>query len=47
MKLVDCAHCGAPAEILDRATWPSTDGPIPHIKTYCAAGHIYHGPEEP
>jgi hypothetical protein len=30
---------GAPAEIVDRWTWPSTDGPVEHVKTMCVNGH--------
>lgn len=36
---VDCLECGAPAEEVDRWTWPSTDGPIEHVATRCCAGH--------
>lgn len=38
--------CGAPAEILDRQVLSSTDGPVTHVKTRCAAGHILHCPLE-
>jgi len=31
--------CGAPAEIVDRWTWTSTNGPVEHVKTWCASGH--------
>ena len=31
--------CTAPAVIVDRWTWTSTDGPVEHAKTRCARGH--------
>jgi len=31
--------CQAPAWLSDRWTFPSTDGPIEHVKTGCEAGH--------
>jgi len=31
--------CGAPAEVTDRFTLASTDGPIEHVKTLCARQH--------
>jgi hypothetical protein len=33
--------CGAPAEVLDRWTWGSTDGPVEFMRTRCARGHVY------
>jgi hypothetical protein len=33
--------CTAPAHILDRWTWESTDGPVEHVKTSCAHGHRF------
>jgi hypothetical protein len=33
--------CLAPAEILDRWTWPSTDGPVEHVRTRCRRGHVF------
>jgi hypothetical protein len=33
--------CGAPAEIVDRWTWTSTNGPVEHVKTWCASGHWF------
>ena len=33
--------CGAPAQAVDRWTWPSTDGPVEHVKTLCDRGHPY------
>ena len=33
--------CGASAVVVDRWTLESTDGPIAHVKTECARGHVY------
>ncbi len=29
-----------PAEVLERFTLPSTNGPVEHLKTVCAGGHV-------
>ena len=41
MDVVACPDptCQAPAWVHDRWTWPSTDGPVEHVKTGCEAGH--------
>ena len=41
--IIDCPQpgCGVPAEIVDRWTWTSTDGPVEHVKTWCASGHWF------
>jgi hypothetical protein len=33
--------CGAPARIVDRWTFGSTDGPVEHVKTNCERGHWF------
>jgi hypothetical protein len=33
--------CRAPARIVDRWTWGSTDGPVEHVKTGCERGHWF------
>jgi hypothetical protein len=33
--------CGAPARIVDRWTFGSTDGPVEHVKTGCERGHWF------
>jgi hypothetical protein len=33
--------CQAAALVQDRWTWPSTDGPVEHVKTGCEAGHWF------
>jgi rRNA maturation protein Nop10 len=43
---VACPSCGQQAEILDRFTMGSTDGPVDHLKTRCADGHWYTLPAE-
>ena len=43
MDVVACPDptCQAPAWVHDRWTWPSTDGPVEHVKTGCEAGHWF------
>jgi hypothetical protein len=33
--------CRAPARIVDRWSWGSTDGPVEHVKTGCERGHWF------
>lgn len=33
--------CTAPAEIIDRWVWNSTDGPMEHVRTRCLARHVF------
>ena len=44
--LIGCPECHAPAEIIDRFTLPSTDGPIEHVDVCCCAGHFFRMPED-
>jgi hypothetical protein len=55
MMFLDCpayldgggAHrCGLPAEVEDRLTMGSTDGPVEIMKIRCPAGHWFNGPLE-
>ncbi len=39
-------RCGLPAEVTDRATMRSTDGPVEILKISCPAGHWFNGPLE-
>jgi hypothetical protein len=41
VDLVACPDptCQAPAWVHDRWTWPSTNGPVDHVKTGCEGGH--------
>ena len=41
-----CPTCGAPLELLDRATLRSTSGPLAIVKVLCAAGHRFRCPPE-
>ena len=40
-QLVVCPEpgCEVAAEIVSRWVWPSTGGPVEHVKVYCVAGH--------
>jgi hypothetical protein len=40
-QIVACPEpgCDAAAEIVSRWVWPSTDGPVEHVKVYCLQGH--------
>lgn len=48
LELAACPEpgCDAPAEVVDRWTWPSTDGPAVHVATHCVAGHRYTHTED-
>ena len=41
-----CPQCELPAEVIDRFSLSSTDGPIAHIKIACLAGHVFTPPVE-
>ena len=43
LELIGCPEstCGQVAEICDRFTLASTDGPIVHVKTYCVNRHCF------
>ena len=40
-QIVACPEpgCEVAAEVVSRWVWPSTDGPVEHVKLYCVAGH--------
>ncbi len=41
----DGAHrCALPAEVEDRTTMHSSDGPVEILKIRCPAGHWFNGP---
>jgi hypothetical protein len=46
LTLTSCPDCHAPAEITDRFTLASTDGPVPHVAVSCLAGHHYRMPAD-
>ena len=33
--------CPAQATIIDRWSWPSTNGPVDHVRTHFPSGHIF------
>ena len=39
-------RCGLPAEVEDRVTMRSTDGPAEIFKIRCPAGHWFNGPPD-
>ena len=41
MSAMTCPGCGAPAEITERFTLASTDGPVAHVAMSCVGGHHY------
>jgi hypothetical protein len=40
------ARCGLPAEVQDRYTMQSTDGPLESVRIRCPRGHYLNGPIE-
>jgi hypothetical protein len=43
---MSCPECNAPAEITERFSLPSTDGPVSHVALHCAAGHHFRMPAD-
>jgi hypothetical protein len=41
IALTSCPECRAPADITDRFSLQSTDGPVEHIAVSCVAGHHF------
>ena len=41
VEWAQCAECGLVAEVVDRDTWPSTDGPVEHVHVRCVVGHRF------
>ena len=46
MSITSCPGCGAPAEITERFTLASTDGPVAHVAVCCTGGHHYRMPAD-
>jgi len=46
LTVISCPECGVPAEITDRFSLPSTDGPVAHVATSCASGHHLRMPTD-
>ncbi len=40
-SLIPCPACSLPAEITERFTLASTDGPVDHIAVACVADHLF------
>lgn len=40
------SRCGLPAEVQDRYTVTSTDGPLESVRIQCPRGHWFNGPIE-
>jgi hypothetical protein len=40
-QIVVCPEpgCEVAAEVVARWVWPSTDGPVEHVKVFCLQGH--------
>ena len=41
LTIIACPQCRVPAEITERFSLPSTDGPVAHVAVGCAAGHHF------
>jgi hypothetical protein len=41
LTVIQCPDCRVPAEITERFSLPSTDGPVGHIALSCVAGHHF------
>ena len=41
LTVIACPDCGVPAEITERFSLPSTDGPVKHVVLSCTAGHHF------
>jgi hypothetical protein len=41
LTVISCPGCGVPAEITERFSLPSTDGPVAHVAVCCAVGHQF------
>jgi len=41
LTVISCPECGVPAEVTERFSLPSTDGPVDHAALSCAAGHHF------
>jgi hypothetical protein len=46
LQLTSCPECGRPAEIVERFSLPSTDGPVEHVRTRCITGPTFMTPAD-
>jgi hypothetical protein len=44
MHYARCPECDLPAEVIDRFSLYSTDGPIDHVKIACLRRHVFTPP---
>ena len=44
MHYARCPECELPAEVIDRFSLYSTDGPIDHVKIACLRRHVFTPP---
>jgi hypothetical protein len=44
MDYARCPECDLPAEVIDRFSLYSTDGPIDHVKIACPRRHVFTPP---
>ena len=44
--LLECPHCGLPAEITERFTLGGVPGPVEHVKLVCVVGHWFTPPAD-
>ena len=45
-SLTACPECGLPAEITERFSLSSTDGPVEHVALACVDGHYFRMPAD-
>lgn len=41
LDMTFCPQCGQPAEVLDRSSLESTDGPVEHVRIRCVNRHWF------
>jgi hypothetical protein len=46
LEIQGCPECTAPAEIVAGYHLPCTEGPLEHVRVWCAAGHAFLMPRE-
>jgi hypothetical protein len=46
LTLIFCPECDVPADVTERFSLPSTEGPVDHVALACAAGHHFRMPSD-
>jgi hypothetical protein len=46
LTVISCPECEVPAEVTDRFSLTSTDGPVDCVAISCLAGHHFRMPSE-